>query len=77
MKKKGLDLLKQKFHPHQLRRIWSKAIDEVERQPLSLCNLRDQMTSFVSEDEDEEFDFVSTTIAPLDPEPQAQFTSDG
>ena len=32
MKKKGLDLPKQKFHPHQLRRIWSKALDEVERQ---------------------------------------------
>ena len=55
MKKKGLDLTKQKFHPHQLRRIWKKAKDEVERQSLSLANLRDQMTLFVREDEDEEF----------------------
>ena len=41
---------------------------EIERQPLSLSNLKDQMTSFVSDDEDEEFEFECTTIAPLDPE---------
>jgi len=68
MKKKGHDITKQKFHPYQVHWVWAKAKDEVERQPLGLSNLRDQMTSFVSEDEDEEFDFECTIIPPLDPE---------
>ena len=68
MKKKGLDHTKQKFHPHQLRGVWKAAKEEIERQPRSLSNLRDHMTSFLPDDDEEEFVFESTSTAPLDPE---------